>query len=218
VPSSGGASCSRPSGTWFGVVMANDFDAETYPGWWVRVSDQTLWKRQQGSPANGFRPETHCVVVSGGGWYYLTSAAATAGPDAPRTVAELEERKQQREKAEAEQAEAAAATFKRKQATAAPVTVATLDRQTPATLRAAVEAVEQAGGRVDVRDGRVVVSLPPAEVGAVPWFGGEKPARAAARAVYLAEEAILDVVKRSGRVDARKVPDVAILPSGRLCP
>jgi len=62
------------------------------------------------------------------------------------------------------------------------VTLATLDRQAPPTLRAAVEAVERVGGRVEVRGGRLVVSLPPGEVGPAPWFGGEQAGgRAAGR-------------------------------------
>jgi hypothetical protein len=73
----------------FDITMPDDFDTDTYAPWWVRVSDQTIWRREQGSPPDGYLPTTHCVVMTDSAeWYYLTAAPAT-GPDAPRSVAEL---------------------------------------------------------------------------------------------------------------------------------
>jgi hypothetical protein len=97
------------------------------------------------------------------------------------------------------------------------VTTADLDRQAPPTLRAAVEAVEQVGGRVEVRSDRVVVSLPPGEVSVGP-FGGERMGTKAARLCYLAEADLVASRRGDGPIAADKVPDEAVLPSGRLAP
>jgi hypothetical protein len=81
----------------FAIGLPDDFDADTYAPWWVRTSDQTVWKRESGSPPAGYLPNTHCVVVvPGGGWYYLTAAHATGDTNPPRSVAELEQRKGRR--------------------------------------------------------------------------------------------------------------------------
>jgi hypothetical protein len=67
----------------FDITMPSDFDWDTFPPWVVRLADQTIWKREAGSPPDGYLPSTHCVVVTdGGAWYYLTAATAT-GHDAP---------------------------------------------------------------------------------------------------------------------------------------
>jgi hypothetical protein len=98
------------------------------------------------------------------------------------------------------------------------VTVATLDRLAPATLRDAVSTVERVGGKVEVKSGRVVVSLPPGAVGAAPWVGGEQPGSRAARILYCAEGELLATRRGDGRISAEKVPDGLLLPSGRLAP
>jgi hypothetical protein len=97
------------------------------------------------------------------------------------------------------------------------VTLATLDRHAPATLRDAVETVERQGGRVEVRGGRVVVSLPPGEVGPGP-YGSEKLGGQAARTCYLAEAELVGTRRGDGRIDAAKVTAEPLLPSGRLAP
>jgi hypothetical protein len=86
----------------FAICMPSDFD-ETYSPWLVKIADQTVWKAEAGSPPDGFRPDTHCVVVNdGGSWYYLTAAAATGIANAPRSVAELRERREASERKAAE--------------------------------------------------------------------------------------------------------------------
>jgi hypothetical protein len=75
----------------------------------------------------------------------LSDGRSRDGSEAPRTVVELQERKERRERALAKQEKQAAEAFKAKQATAEPVTLEALDRHAPPTLRAAVEDVEQAG-------------------------------------------------------------------------
>jgi hypothetical protein len=200
----------------FEITMPSDFDTETYPPWWVRVADQTIWKREQGSPPDGYLPATHCVVMTDSGeWYYLTAASAT-GANAPRSVAELQEREEARARKVAEQEKERAAAFKVKQASAVPVTMDRLERGTPSTLRAAVELVEQLGGNVHVDGGRLVVALPPGELGPGLYGSGEKAGTKAARVCYLAEAELLATRRGDGAVSAGKVAARPVLPSGRL--
>ena len=201
----------------FDVGMPADFDWDTFSPWVVRLADQTIWKREGGSPPDGYLPATHCVVVTdGGAWFFLTAASAT-GPKAPRSVAELQERQEHAARKAAEREKEQAKAFTAKQATAVPVTLALLDRHAPPTLRDAVETVERQGGRVEVSGGRVVVSLPPGEVGIGP-YGSEKPGGVAARACYLGEAELLASRRGAGRIDAAKVAAEPLLPSGRLAP
>jgi hypothetical protein len=182
----------------FEITVPSDYDWDTYAPWVVRLSEQTIWRRENGIPEGGYLPLTHVVLVhADGNWGYLTAAHAT-GSDAPRSVAELQERKDERERRAAAQAQKQAEAFKQKQQSAVPVTLATLDRDAPPTLRGAVEAVEQSGGRVDVRGGRVVVSLPPGEVGAGA-FGSERSGAKAARVCYLTEAELVAATAGSQR-------------------
>jgi hypothetical protein len=202
----------------FAICMPSDFD-ETYAPWLVKLDDQTIWTREIGSPAEGYRPDTHCVVVTDdGSWHYLTAARATGMANAPRSVAELRERQEKAARQAAEHEKAEAAKFKAKQRAAVPVTAATLDRDAPPTLRAAVELVERSGGKVEVKGGRVLVSLPPGAVGPAPWSGGEQAGGRAARVCYLAEAELIETRSGDGRISADKVPAEPILPSGRLAP
>jgi hypothetical protein len=202
----------------FQITMRTDYD-ETYAPWLVKIDDKSIWVREVGSPAAGYRPTTHVVLVhDDGSWGYLTAAGSSAMPNAPRSVAELEERKAEAERKTAEHEKAEAAKFKAKQRSAVPVTLASVDRQAPPTLRAAVETVERSGGKVEVSGGRVVVSLPPSEVGVAPWFGGEKPGSRAAKVLYAAEGELLGSRRGDGRITAEKVSAEPLLPSGRLAP
>jgi hypothetical protein len=202
----------------FTICMPSDFDA-TYKPWLVKIDDQTIWLRQIGSPADGYRPTTHVVLVhDDGSWGYLTAAGATGMTNAPRSVRELRERAKEAARAAAEHEKAEAAKFTAKQATAVPVTAVMLDRNGPGSLREAVEIVERSGGRVEIVRGRVVVSLPPSEVGATPWVGGEQPGARAARTLYAAEGELLGSRRGDGRISPEKVPAEPLLPSGRLAP
>jgi hypothetical protein len=92
---------------------------------------------------------------------------------------------------------------------------ASLDRHDLPTLRLAVEMIEKAAGKVEVRGGRVAVSLPPGEV-TVAAFGGERPGSRAARVCYLAEADLVATRRGDGHIAAEKVPAEPVLPSGRL--
>jgi hypothetical protein len=80
------ADCERQG---FEITVPSDYDWDTYAPWVVRLSEQTIWRRENGIPQGGYLPLTHVVIVHpDGGWGYLTAAHAT-GSDAPRPVAEL---------------------------------------------------------------------------------------------------------------------------------
>jgi hypothetical protein len=102
----------------FDITMPSDFDWDSFSPSVVRVRDQTVWKREPCLPPDGYVPSTHCVVVTdGGAWYYLT-AAATTGPKAPRSVAELQERQEERARKATEQERERAKVFKASRARA----------------------------------------------------------------------------------------------------
>jgi hypothetical protein len=200
----------------FEILMPSDFDAETFAPWRVRLSDGSVWKRKQGSPPEGYTPEFHCIVISeGGSWFYLTAARAT-GADSPRSLAELEERKRERDRRMAEKAKADAEALKAKRATAEPVVYDDLVRDGQwLTLRQSGEAVLAAGGSIRVVGSRLVVSLPP---GASMVLGVESSAARGAKRLYLAEVEVVAAAGRGGEVAPSKLPAKAILPSGRLVP
>jgi hypothetical protein len=76
----------------------------------------------------------------------------------------------------------------------------------------------RSGGKVEVEGGRLVVSLPPGEVGVAPWGLGEQAGGRAAKACYLAEAELIATRRGDGRINAEKVPSEPLLPSGRLVP
>lgn len=75
-----------------------------------------------------------------------------------------------------------------------------------------VERIGSLGGKVEAAGGRLVVSLPPAELGA-----GTLGIRIA-RQLYLAEAELLATRKTDGTIEAGKVPERPVLPSGALLP
>ena len=201
----------------FTVCLPEDFDWQTHDPWVVRLDDQTIWKRELGSPPSGYLPATHLVVLPpSSNWFYLTAASAT-GPKAPRSLHELEERKKRRERAQAEQEAERAKAFQAKKKTARPVLLADLEHGTPAGLRDALEDLDRLGGRVRVASGRVLVEVPPSDLGS--WEYGTKRGSTLAAILYRAEAALLEATGgKDGPVSAAKVSDSPLLPSGRVLP
>jgi hypothetical protein len=136
--------------------------------------------------------------------------------NAPRTLTEWNERQARKQATREQKRREVEAELERKRETAEPVTFDALEHDgARMTLRQAAVQIIAAGGRLEVRSGRLVVELPPQ---ALATSGVQSSAARAARRLYLAEDAVLAVVKRGGAVDARKLPNEAILPSGRLAP
>jgi hypothetical protein len=120
---------------------------------------------------------------------------------------------EQRHRALEQKAREAKTNLEARRLTAETVTLADLEKG-PTTLRQAVEQVLAVCGTVRAKGTTLVVALPPGEKGAV----GVKAGPQAARVCYAAEEALVAVAKRDGSIDPAKVPDRAVLPSGKLEP
>jgi hypothetical protein len=188
------------------AFVVEDLDWATFAPWVVAKSDDTIWLLEDGMPARGFKPDTHAIVVDRHNtWRYLTSASASDRRDAPRDLAELEHRA----RAKAEHAERAAAERERKlnalRRAAVPVSLGTIDRSLRMTLAEAGATIDRHGGKIELRGGRVIVSLPP---GAATY--GTEPLNAAT-VIYRAEPAVVALLKAN-----KPLPDSAITPSGAL--
>jgi hypothetical protein len=99
---------------------------------------------------------------------------------------------------------------------AEPVTLSETAKLPDVTLRQAVEQIDALGGTVKVRSGRVVVSLPRSQKGSTEY--GPKRAIKLAQLIYAGEAEVLEVESRGGDVNAEKLPDRPLLPSGRVLP
>jgi hypothetical protein len=142
---------------------------------------------------------------------------ATEQSDAyPATLAEWEKRQARKAAARERGRQEAESERERLRASAEPVTFDDLERDGAGlTVRQAGEAVWNAGGTIRVRDGTLVVGLPRS---ALLTLGRPSVAAKAARRLYLAKDAVVAAAGRRGEIDAAKLPDKAILPSGRLAP
>jgi hypothetical protein len=166
----------------FPIFLARDVDTSHSP---YLVADGKVWVAAHGEPPKGRSPKTHAILLEdNGAWGFLILAAACQDEGAPTTVAELEERARRREEARARQAEEAKAELERRRRQATPVTLDDLAHDGErVTLRQAGERVVQAGGRLDVRGSRLVVSLPP---GTLLVSGVPSPVAKAAARLYAA--------------------------------
>jgi hypothetical protein len=75
-----------------------------------------------------------------------------------------------------------------------------------------VERLHGLGGKVEVAGGRLVVSLPPNQL------GPDHPGGRIARWLYVAEVEVVACRRGDGPIGPDKVPDRPILPSGALAP
>jgi hypothetical protein len=117
----------------------------------------------------------------------------------------------------AEQAKAHAKAFQAKKKTAKPVLLADLERDAPENLRAALEQLDRIGGRVRIAAGRLIVEMPPSELGQ--WAFGAKRGATLATILYRCEPAIREAMSgKDGVLDAAKAPDRPLLPSGQMAP
>jgi hypothetical protein len=194
----------------FQVFLRGDVDEQYAP---YLVADGKVWVVAHGEPRAGRQPDTHALLVEdGGGWGFIVLVSASQEPNAPSTIAELEARAARREEAQARRAQEAQAALEVQRKSARPVTAGDVDGSPRVTLRAAAAQVLAAGGKLEARDGRLVVSLPPSALG---WPSGPTQA---AKLLYLGEAAVVKAAKRSGEVEAARLPDRELLPSGALAP
>jgi hypothetical protein len=133
------------------------------------LGDGSLWRRQPGIPAEGRKPRDHRYAITvpetgpaGIAWYQRA-----LHPE-PETLDELLEREERKRRAIEAQRVAHGKQRERLRKRAQPVTVAHFEPGLPPTLRAMVEHVDAIGGKVEVSGGRLVVSLPPLELGPRP--------------------------------------------------
>jgi hypothetical protein len=136
--------------------------------------------------------------------------------DYPATLSEWEERQARRAAAIERSRQEQERERERRRAGAEPVTLDVLARDgVRLTLRQAGEVVRDAGGTIRVEDSRLVVALPPSSL-----FVMGQPSQAvkAAERLYRAEADVVAAAKRGGEIDVRKLPDKAVLPSGKLEP
>jgi hypothetical protein len=177
----------------------------------------TLWVRGAKHDVE-FRGRRVCRVVFEGDPptpRFLVKADEVIG-NYPATLAEWQERQARRAAVIERSREEADAERERLRASAAAVTFDDLERDgVRLTLRRAAEVVVEAGGTIRVRDGALVVGLAPS---AVLTLGQPSAALRASRRLYLAEEAVVAAAGKRGEIDPAKLPDRAILPSGKLAP
>jgi hypothetical protein len=146
---------------------------------------------------------------------YLVPANEVVG-EYPATLAEWEERRARRAAAIERNRQKQEQERERLRSIAEPVTFDDLARDGQRlTLRQAGETVRNAGGTIRLQDSRLVVALAPS---ALLSQGRPSAAAKAAERLYLAEAEVVAAAKRGGEIDVRKLPDKAILPSGKLEP
>jgi hypothetical protein len=171
-------------------------------GLWA-TDDGRLWRYAPGLPWEGGRnPEKQAFTIGPG-----LEAVWFARPEkGPKTLAELEERREQQAKEAERQLAEQEKTRDQLRKTAQPVTLDDLEPGEKFTLREASERVERAGGKVEVKGGRLIVSLPPGR-------GGLGSALPAARRLYAAEAEVVKALQAKA-----ELPDRHVLPTGALAP
>jgi hypothetical protein len=171
-------------------------------GYIMHVDSRELFRHEPGEPPSG-RPPSHCFGITSA-WQLRWYSPAEI------TLEELLERDKRGSKSSAEEHER---KRKARAATARAVTANDYDHALPPTLRAVAERLHRHGGAIRIEDGRVVVSLPPGEIGQ-----GTLGVKLAAY-LYAAHEAIIEAMRgKAGVVAFYKLPDRPCLPSGKLAP
>jgi hypothetical protein len=194
------------------IFRPADLDRRFRP--WLVDPAGKVWAVRGGEPRGGRRRETHAIVVEDdGSWGWLTAASALQEEDTPQSLRDLEDRQKRAERAQKRKAQEHATAIRAARLSARPVLLSDVDpltRSLPETLSGMVARVEDLGGVVEVKKGRLVVRLP---------GGGDEFGRRLAAALYLAEAAVIEGMRgKDGEVSAAHVEDKALLPSGKLEP
>jgi hypothetical protein len=188
------------------IFRQGDFDRR-YPPWLIAKDDDTIWTVEHGIPWNGVNRDTHAVLVDDDlRWGFLVSAKASGRKDAPSHVGELAGRAKRAEDEAKRQAAERERNFQRLRKSAVPVTSGDVNDALKFTLAAAHEKVLQAGGKVEIRDNRLIVCLPP---GAGKMWTTEQTD--AAHVLYLAEPAVVALLAKG-----QALPDKPVTPAGAV--
>jgi hypothetical protein len=165
--------------------------------------DGRLWQRAPGEPQRGREPGVDAFVPAGNLnpiWYQRPRRG-------PQTVADLEARNAEAAKVNAQREREAEARRAAARKAAVPVTLGDTDRAfRGVTVAGAARTVEQAGGKIETKRGRLVVSLPVGRKGS-----GPTSALPAARLLYIAEDAVVAALKAG-----KDLPEREVLPTGAL--
>ena len=166
------------------------------------TADGRLWRRGLGMD-HGRNPDAEAFAVAAD----MSPVWFERPTKGPTTVEELEAQKVENAKAAREAERERERERKRKRAQAVPVTLDNFEEGPALTLRAAGEQVTNLGGKVELVNDRLVVSLPRSAL------GGLTSGLAAARRLYLAEAEVVACLKAK-----RELPTRAVLPTGALAP
>jgi hypothetical protein len=176
-------------------------DLTEAPDGWLADADGRLWRAAHGEPLDGWQPDVHAAAL-GRGWL------APAARGEPRTLTELEAGVAAREAQQAQAARRAAQALEEQRKLAQPVTAAQLEGAPHMTLAEAAQAVEAAGGRLELsREDRLVVCLRPG------WTSYTSRLATAAAVLYAAEGVVVAALKAK-----RALPDAEVTPNGALLP
>jgi len=178
-------------------------------GYLVYTPDGSVWTYEPGREQDGRKPSRDaCGIVDGPGFGLRWYSKALDDKGHPLVLDDLVEMDKRREQAATAQRRKRDRELARRRKTAVPVTVAILEGGGVLTLRTAGERIRNAGGTLEVRDGRLVVGLPPDALGAY-----SEGVKRAARRLYLAEPEVVRCLKAK-----TELPDRQVLRPGRWLP
>jgi hypothetical protein len=160
-------------------------------------SDGYLWKVARGEPLEGHQPGTSAVALGRG--YVMRPKDSE-----PRTQAELDRLLAAEEAQRAKAAKQAAADLEARRKAAQPVSFAQVQGWPRMSLAEAAAAIEARAGRLEVRDGRLLVCLP----ASADWTGTTLHAAAL---LYAAESVVVDCLRAK-----KPLPDREVSPAGAL--
>jgi hypothetical protein len=169
-------------------------------GLWADESGR-LWQQDSGVPAGG-RSIDHYAFAIDGRLQPIWLIRPSAGP---RTVEQLEVHQQRAAKRAAESQKERQARLKELRKTAVPISFGHFEPSARMTLAEAGQRITAAGGKIELRGGRVVVSLPPSATSGY----GRSSLLPAARMLYAAEAVVAECLGRK-----EPLPPVEVTPNG----
>lgn len=170
----------------------------------VERGTSEVWVHAPGEPRAGRDPKQDaCGITDGPGFGVRWYRAARDEKGQLLTLDALVTRDRQAETRANRQRDRELARLRKE---ARPVTVSDLDGGERLTLGAAAERIKEAGGKLELRAGRLVVQLPPEALGL--WGHA---AKTAALRLYAAEEVVTTCLR-----EKRPLPDAETTPGGAV--